>query len=395
MATQTTLGRTFGVEIEFVAPPGLTRMDLAERIHNAGIECQSEGQNHHVRTHWKLVRDGSIVGAGCEAVSPVLTWTRGPEEITRVCDMLRNAGCKITTQCGLHVHVGVRQPSTAWTAQMAKRLPLSYARAEKNVIDPWMPPSRRGDSNDFCHSLATRINHAKIMEAATTHDVIAAMRILSSWETSWRSSNRYVKLSMMPVYEYGTIEFRQHAGTLDPVKIIQWVKFCLRFTDAAATYAPSSPIGTRNIAPPLVATPTRPRSGTKRAIMFDMLMSPQGCTTREVLAATGWDQVSVAGTGRQMGLTIRTVRVREAGHSVLRFYAACPTAAAAPVPTIVPVFSGELLPSDLETQNGLFDYLAMPDDEREYWEARRARLHLLEHGAPGAVSGQELQEAFS
>ena len=41
----TTLGRTFGVEIECVS--NLARNELADRIRHAGVECQSESLSHH------------------------------------------------------------------------------------------------------------------------------------------------------------------------------------------------------------------------------------------------------------------------------------------------------------------------------------------------------------
>jgi len=388
----TTLGRTFGVEIECVS--NLARNELADRIRHAGVECQSESLSHHTRDYWRVTTDGSVGASGIEIVSPVLNWARGPEEIMRVCEVLRAAGCRVNPQCGLHVHVGVRHPSTSWSTPMAKRLPLAYARAE-HVIDKWMPPSRRGDSNYYCRSLAQRLKQHRVLEANSPRDVIVAARMIHDYANR---GNRYVKLNMIPVYDYGTVEFRQHSGTLDDTKVIQWAKFCLRFVDAAASYVP--PAQTEAPAPAAATTqtlaagttPRRPRSGTARAVIFDMLTRPEGCTTREVLDATGWRQVSVLGTANQMGLTVRTQRVRETygarTRSVLRFYAdlLAPMFQAAVQSTLEMAVAPPLLPMTF-TQDELFEYLGMPDDERLYWTTRARRLATIEQGAsnPSAV----------
>jgi hypothetical protein len=50
-----------------------------------------------------------------------------------------------------------------------------------------------------------------------------------------------------------------------------------------------------------------PRPGTKRAVVIEMLLRPEGCTKREVLAATGWGNVSIAGIAHNYGLDVRSV----------------------------------------------------------------------------------------
>jgi Protein of unknown function (DUF3489) len=50
-----------------------------------------------------------------------------------------------------------------------------------------------------------------------------------------------------------------------------------------------------------------PRPGTKVAVVLDMLLRSEGCTKAEVLAATGWRNVSIAGIGHRFGLDVRSV----------------------------------------------------------------------------------------
>src|SRR6185503_8303990 len=112
-------------------------------------------------------------------------------------------------------------------------------------------------------------------------------------------------------------------------------------------------------------TPRRPRSSTARTVIFDMLTRPEGCTTREVLDATGWRQVSELGTANQMGLTVHTVRMRETYNtrtrSILRFYAdlLAPMFQAAVQSTLEMAVAPPLLPMTF-TQDELFEYLGMP-----------------------------------
>ena len=41
--------------------------------------------------------------------------------------------------------------------------------------------------------------------------------------------DRYCKINIFPFRNYGTVEFRQHPGTLDPDEIINWVRFLRSF----------------------------------------------------------------------------------------------------------------------------------------------------------------------
>ncbi len=53
---------------------------------------------------------------------------------------------------------------------------------------------------------------------------------------------RYRSVNLLALAKHGTIEFRQHAGTLDPDKLGAWVRFlfalcdCARFSSASETF---------------------------------------------------------------------------------------------------------------------------------------------------------------
>ena len=59
-----------------------------------------------------------------------------------------------------------------------------------------------------------------------------------------------------------------------------------------------------------------PPAGSKAAMIAELLLRPDGCTTAEVLAASGWPAVSMPAQARTAGLVLRKERV----DGVLRYY---------------------------------------------------------------------------
>ena len=52
-------------------------------------------------------------------------------------------------------------------------------------------------------------------------------------ETIQLQDNKYRNLNIVNLSTYGTVEFRQHQGTLNVKKILNWIRFCERFTTRA------------------------------------------------------------------------------------------------------------------------------------------------------------------
>ena len=98
--------RTFGVEIEFV---GASRETVRSALTREGISASVQSYNHVTQPYWKIVTDGSLSNydAG-EAVSPVLQGEAGIEAVTRAARAMEAAGATANRQCGLHVHIDVR-----------------------------------------------------------------------------------------------------------------------------------------------------------------------------------------------------------------------------------------------------------------------------------------------
>lgn len=240
---------TWGVEIEALLPLAYDRQTLAADITAAGVKCQVEVLSHNTPTAWKIVTDGSLGNytRGFELVSPVLTGTKGFEQMQVVCTVLKAKKVRVTQRCGLHVHVGWKKGLLVWKSQGLASLVRTYTHFE-SVIDSHMAPTRRGGhaGRGFCKSNKVYINHVRLNEATSYTGVIEA---IGQSATTWRSPARYRKLNLQTLMKHGTVEFRHHHGTIEYDKINNWVRFCLRLAsvsnagvaiDAAET--PKTPI---------------------------------------------------------------------------------------------------------------------------------------------------------
>ena len=91
--------------------------------------------------------------------------------------------------------------------------------------------------------------------------------------------------------------------------------------DSAATPAKRRAKAKAKAAKPGKAAPAEKptlRTGTKQALMIDMLKRPDGATVEQIAAATGWQHHTIRGAisgalKKKLGLTIEATRTREVG----------------------------------------------------------------------------------
>jgi Protein of unknown function (DUF3489) len=65
-------------------------------------------------------------------------------------------------------------------------------------------------------------------------------------------------------------------------------------------------------------TKPTPRTGTKQALMIELLKRPEGATVEQIAAATGWQHHTIRGAisgalKKKLGLTVEATRTREVG----------------------------------------------------------------------------------
>lgn len=282
----------FGVEIEFLVPgahphedyrragfrlgPPIAA-DLDNNLSSFGSGCYYAGYTHQVSLDkWKVVTDASLQPpasyAGLELVSPPLREETGLEQISKACSLLaQQHQAMVNRSCGLHVHIATQD----MTLPALRKLAWLYVENE-DVIDNLLPPSRRGNNNPYCVSLKGTANLKALAEANTVPAIALAIKKENPW-SSRPNPGRHVKLNFTSYWKYGTVEFRHHSGTIDPVKINRWVLFCAKMVDTARRQADE----------PIVVPhdPTALPRARQLRIIYNMVARAEGATRTEVQAA--------------------------------------------------------------------------------------------------------------
>ena len=152
---------------------------------------------------WQVMRDGSISGEyGFEVVSPILSGSDGKAQVKKVMKALQKAGGQVNESCGMHITLATN--NSRWNKMGPKKtnkvlgsISNSYSYF-RHGIESILAPSRR--SNMYCR--------------ITPHH---NFNILSFEHTKFEAINftKYITS--------GCIEYRQHQGTLNYEKALNWI----------------------------------------------------------------------------------------------------------------------------------------------------------------------------
>lgn len=201
--------RNFGVEMEFY---GCTPSDLIFQASLLGLNVQDAGYTHQTTPHWKIVSDGSVTGTGTggngglELVSPILNGYEGVRALAAASRALALAGARVNRTCGVHVHLD----ASDLTPNQIGNVVANYADAQ-TAIDFLVPESRRSTvHNRYCNPI-NEYSLPRLRSAQTLSDLASAQ------------PGRYHKVNIQSLHRHGTIEFRQHAGSIDGQKIAHWL----------------------------------------------------------------------------------------------------------------------------------------------------------------------------
>lgn len=211
--------RRFGVEIEFT---GTTRTAVVAKLRELDPEfpVEVQGYNHRVQNVWKLVTDASVSrnsqGEGCEAVSPILQGEAGARQLATMLTAIVETGGKVDKSCGLHIH---HDANDLTPAQVAKLVGLYVTN--QHLMDQLVAPSRRAGQAHYCAPWATH-EHDRVQS-----HIKSGERITEGLVT------RFKTINVMSYPKYGTIEIRQHQGTLNTAKIMNWQKMGQAMVHAA------------------------------------------------------------------------------------------------------------------------------------------------------------------
>lgn len=226
--------RSFGIEMEFY---GATPTSVVRAAHALGVDVQYENYTHRVTPHWKIVTDASVtrtgtgVGQGLELVSPILSGTDGIRQLALVSRALAQAGAKVNKTCGVHVHLDTSDLSAAQIG----RTVINYAMAQA-AIDRILPISRRSTSyNQYCQPIPTG----------------AIERLLGITERNQLANamySRYHTVNLQSLSRHGTVEFRQHAGSIEAKKIAHWINLLQDLATFSASMGTLDPTNSAHIA---------------------------------------------------------------------------------------------------------------------------------------------------
>lgn len=199
----------FGIELETLCR---SFGEAETALQNEGVGVYNAGRYYHSNnnTRFELKTDSSIhgEGRGVEVVSSVLDSRNGLDVVKKACKALNDCGASVNRSTGYHVHISTEGMTDEWFSNVF----VNYARAER-VIDSFMAPSRRGRANTYCDTLRNHI--AELDRAHSVMDVRSEL-----------GYNRYHKVNAEAYGSHGTIEFRQHHGTVNATKVCNWVSFC-------------------------------------------------------------------------------------------------------------------------------------------------------------------------
>lgn len=212
--------RTFGIEIEMLAQKydSIYNMyehytKLAEDITRlSGLVCEYQDYNHRASNVWKLVTDASLrlitnfQQEKCftiELVSPILKGYDGLEQIEKISKALKELKCEINVSCGLHVHHNITKfDDSNIVRETLKNIQKIYAK-NQSEINKFLPKDR------WKSSFAKKMGPSKLYG--------------NGWRSNNALQNRYNAVNSSAYLRHGTIEFRQHSGTIESIKIINWI----------------------------------------------------------------------------------------------------------------------------------------------------------------------------
>jgi hypothetical protein len=276
----------FGVEIECLIDGNTAAREI----------CNIEGIRGSARYHgyhsnrdfslWRVERDGSVeASGGCEVVSPILdTENDGFDQIKKVCRTLTANGARVNVACGLHVHIAVPGLTVDWLKNILQR----YAD-NTSAIDAFMPRSRRSDARqarEYCAPMGNVVTSNFFSQATQLHSLLSCC-------------SRMYAVNVTNYSRLGTIEFRQHGGTLNAEKIRNWVTFLVSFIEASKPATANNTSSTRGRHTGSRGSTHGQIRGAKRRTLVNMLTGDNLNTwvgTQRITTVTGFTLGSLRST---------------------------------------------------------------------------------------------------
>ncbi len=239
--------RPLGIEIEavginpFRAQSVLQRLGLPVLLRSGFAQSPLLGASRF--EYWQIMSDKSLRpdpdmadDATFEVATPILSTAKDFRTLAPAMQALENSGARINESCALHVHVDLREiwQNAALRLRAMKNivlLCLAFPQAINSLVH------RRDHSFIYARPFKAYFRDHGFYDPAPDSikkiiHSLTEVEFLRFFSAAGKSSQ--VRFCCG---EYRTAEFRDHHGTLDPVKALAWAALCQATTDYAVTTA--------------------------------------------------------------------------------------------------------------------------------------------------------------
>lgn len=218
-----------------------------------GLESMTAGYSSASEEHrTKVIHDGSLNSGGVEFISPPIYDGQHGKWMHTISNLLKGI-VGIDRSTGFHIHVGMKdsgsgweedgQPSRSEAYRIGGRCAYGYGWFQP-VFDTIVSASRRGRQQYLCS-----------MEHMTEHNSVSAKSIVvreydydteeykyETFTNTGRVSDklysiamehpkeRYQNVNLFALRKHGTVEYRQHQGTVNGAKMTAWADLMYLFT---------------------------------------------------------------------------------------------------------------------------------------------------------------------
>ena len=196
-------------------------IEIECKVRNRDKSCFVKNELKNLK--FSQIRDSSIGIGGIEFVSKPMNGDLLFKKIDNLCDILNKKNYYVNTRCGLHIHLGVIK-----RLELLKNIYIFYNKFEKFFFD-MVPKSRQNTS--FCEKFKKiykhnndkifKVNSLKLFKQLiyeTKDDRTIERKSKSKWD-----SKRYCWINFHSIFYRGTLEIRNHAGTISKNKIKRWL----------------------------------------------------------------------------------------------------------------------------------------------------------------------------
>lgn len=233
-----TSNHNVGVEVEIENVRYDFQSDIPSSPNNSYFIGCNASELPKIHKHWNIVRDNSLRN-GVEFIF------NGPKKGAGIVEALgdmdlffskfrrNNMPVRSSDRCSIHVHVDVRDLDES----QLNRLIMLYMLVER-ILFAYVSPSRL--KNNYCRPV-TDSSFKHILDSINTKsDPFVFSDAVSIIRTN---CDKYSALNLLPIQNFGTVEFRHHQGTSDMNEVLDWVNILLSIK-LASNYDPSDILNT-------------------------------------------------------------------------------------------------------------------------------------------------------